>query len=54
MVPSAVNNLVTKFFTEEEHAEHHPDGNYTQYWHSPFDELEDFAEFLDVAGTFFY
>lgn len=45
-----IDHFIAKVLTEEEHAKHDTDGNQTKEWHGPFDELEDFAEFLNVAG----
>tara|TARA_R110002060_G_scaffold25232_1_gene34428 strand:- start:283 stop:468 length:186 start_codon:yes stop_codon:yes gene_type:complete len=45
-----IDHFIAKVLTEEEHAKHDADGNQTKEWHGPFDELEDFAKFPDVAG----
>ena len=44
------DHLVTKVLAKEEHAQHDPDGYDAQDRHHPLDQLQDLAEFVDVAG----
>ena len=44
------DHLVTKIFAKEKHAKHNSDGDETQDGHGILDDLQDPAEFLDIAG----
>ena len=43
------DHLVTKFFIEEEHPKHDPYRYNTQDWHSPLDNLQNFAKLFNIA-----
>ena len=42
------DHLLTKFFVEKEHPKHDPYRYNAQDRHSPFDDLQNFAKFLDI------